>query len=165
MNTILYLVAVSFVNVIRFIPLKLLVFVGRQIGFLFYFIDAPHRKVAVNNLTNSLGSSRSKKEIIALARENFRRLGEVYLSSIKTAPRPGASVGRAAASRACKRSARVHVDRMAMSCAGWKCHPAHGRYGALRRTPVACLGFPLRPLPHRVAHRGAVNDSAFIHGK
>ena len=82
MNTILYLVAVSIVNVIRFLPLKFVVLVGRQMGFLFYYIDAPHRRVAVNNLTNSLGSSRSKKEIIALARENFRRLGEVYLSSI-----------------------------------------------------------------------------------
>ena len=79
MNTLLYLVASSFVNVVRFLPLKFLGFVGRQIGFVFYFIDFPHRKVAVNNLTNSLGSSRSRKEIIALARENFRRLGEVYL--------------------------------------------------------------------------------------
>jgi len=69
-------------------PLKLVALSGRQIGFLFYFIDAPHRNVAVNNLTNSLGSSRSKKAIIGLARENFRRLGEVYLSSIKTAHIP-----------------------------------------------------------------------------
>ena len=74
-------------------PLKLVVLAGRQIGFLFYFIDAPHRKVAVNNLTNSLGSSRSRKEIIALARENFRRLGEVYLSSIKTAHIPPEKLG------------------------------------------------------------------------
>ena len=93
MNTILYLVAVSIVNVIRFLPLKFVVLVGRQIGFLFYYIDAPHRRVAVNNLTNSLGSSRSKKEIIALARENFRRLGEVYLSSIKTAHIPPEKLG------------------------------------------------------------------------
>ena len=85
MNTLLYLVASSFVNVVRFLPLKFLGFVGRQIGFVFYFIDFPHRKVAVNNLVNCLSDSHSKKEIMALARENFRRLGEVYLSAIKTA--------------------------------------------------------------------------------
>ena len=85
MNTLLYLVASSFVNVVRFLPLKFLGFVGRQIGFVFYFIDFPHRKVAVNNLVNCLSNSHSNKEIMALARENFRRLGEVYLSAIKTA--------------------------------------------------------------------------------
>ena len=93
MNTFFYLVAVLIVNVIRFLPLRFVVLVGRQIGILFYYIDAPHRRVAVNNLTNSLGSSRSKKEIIALARENFRRLGEVYLSSIKTAHIPPEKLG------------------------------------------------------------------------
>ena len=85
MNSLLYFVAATFVNVVRLIPLNLLCFVGRQIGFVFYFIDAPHRKVAVNNLVNCLGNSHSKKEIVALARENFRRLGEVYLSAVKTA--------------------------------------------------------------------------------
>ena len=39
----------------------------------------------MNNLVNCLGNSHSKKEIVALARENFRRLGEVYLSAVKTA--------------------------------------------------------------------------------
>ncbi len=70
---------------IRFVPLKFTCLIGRQIGFLFYFLDFGHRRVAVNNLSNCLGNSRSKPEIIALAKENFRRLGEVYLSAIKTA--------------------------------------------------------------------------------
>tara|TARA_B100002052_G_scaffold296742_1_gene325846 strand:+ start:156 stop:1082 length:927 start_codon:yes stop_codon:yes gene_type:complete len=84
-NTILYLIASSFVNIIRLFPLKLIGLVGRQIGFVFYYIDGRHRRVAVNNLSNCLGNSRSQKEIIALAKENFRRLGEVYLSALKTA--------------------------------------------------------------------------------
>ena len=70
---------------IRLLPLKLVCFIGRQIGFVFYFIDTGHRKIAVNNLTNSLGNSHSESEIISLAKENFRRLGEVYLSVLKTA--------------------------------------------------------------------------------
>ena len=70
---------------IRLLPLKLVCFIGRQIGFVFYFIDTSHRKIAVNNLTNSLGNSHSKYEITSIAKENFRRLGEVYLSVLKTA--------------------------------------------------------------------------------
>ena len=70
---------------IRLLPLKLVCFIGRQIGFVFYFIDTSHRKIAVNNLTNSLGNSHSESEITSIAKENFRRLGEVYLSVLKTA--------------------------------------------------------------------------------
>ena len=84
MNTFLYLIGSLIVTIISFLPLKLICFIGRQLGFIFYYIDSGHRKVAVNNLTNSLGNSRSKNEIIFLAKENFRRLGEVYLSAIKT---------------------------------------------------------------------------------
>ena len=85
MNSFLYLVGSLVVTFIRFLPLKLICFIGRQIGFIFYYIDSRHRKVAVNNLTNSLGYSRSKHEIISLAKENFRRLGESYLASLNTA--------------------------------------------------------------------------------
>jgi len=70
---------------IRLLPLKLVCFIGRQIGFVFYFIDTSHRKIAVNNLTNSLGNYYSESEITSIAKENFRRLGEVYLSVLKTA--------------------------------------------------------------------------------
>jgi lauroyl/myristoyl acyltransferase len=70
---------------IRLLPLKLVCFIGRQIGFVFYFIDTSHRKIAVNNLTNSLGNYHSESEITSIAKENFRRLGEVYLSVLKTA--------------------------------------------------------------------------------
>ena len=70
---------------IRLLPLKLVCFIGRQIGFVFYFIDTGHRKIAVNNLTNSLGNYYSESEITSIAKENFRRLGEVYLSVLKTA--------------------------------------------------------------------------------
>ena len=70
---------------IRLLPLKLVCFIGRQIGFVFYFIDTGHRKIAVNNLTNSLGNYYSESEITSIAKENFRRLGEIYLSILKTA--------------------------------------------------------------------------------
>ena len=70
---------------IRLLPLKLVCFIGRQIGFVFYFIDTSHRKIAVNNLTNSLCKYHSESEITSIAKENFRRLGEVYLSVLKTA--------------------------------------------------------------------------------
>jgi KDO2-lipid IV(A) lauroyltransferase len=58
-----------------------------------YYLDARHRRVAVNNLLACLGNSHSKKEIISLARENFCRIGEVYLSALKTAAIPGDKIG------------------------------------------------------------------------
>ncbi len=94
MNTFLYLIGSLFVTLIRLLPLKLTCFIGRQIGFVFYFMDRSHRLVAVNNLTNSLGNSHSKSEIISLAKENFRRLGEAYLSSLNTAFIPPEKISR-----------------------------------------------------------------------
>jgi KDO2-lipid IV(A) lauroyltransferase len=60
---------------------------------LFYFLDVRHRRVAVNNLLACLCNSHSKKEILSIARENFCRLGEVYLSALKTAAIPTEKIG------------------------------------------------------------------------
>jgi KDO2-lipid IV(A) lauroyltransferase len=58
---------------------------GRIGGELAYWCDGRHRRVAVRNLTRCLGGQRTAREVRALARENFRRLGENYASAVKTA--------------------------------------------------------------------------------
>ena len=73
-------------------PLKLVALVGRFGGFMFYFLDVRHRRVAVNNLLACLCNSHSKKEIISIARENFCRIGEVYFSALKTAAIPSEKI-------------------------------------------------------------------------
>jgi lauroyl/myristoyl acyltransferase len=58
---------------------------GRAGGALFYFLDGRHRRVAIENLTACFGQELSLPEIRALARENFRRIGENYFCAAKTA--------------------------------------------------------------------------------
>ncbi len=94
MNALLYLFASSLVKIIQMLPLKLVGLIGWVGGWFFYFVDARHRRVAVNNLSVGLGNSRSKKEITTLARENFARIGECYLSALKTAVVPAGLICR-----------------------------------------------------------------------
>lgn len=75
------------------LPLKLVALIGRFFGFFFYYIDRRHRRVAVNNLLACLCNSHSEKEIFSIARENFCRIGEVYLSALKTASISNQDIG------------------------------------------------------------------------
>ena len=93
MNFFLYWLAKAFVFLVQMLPLKLVALIGRVFGFFFYYIDRRHRRVAVNNLFACLCKSYSQKEIFAIARENFCRIGEVYLSALKTASIPDKDIG------------------------------------------------------------------------
>ena len=98
-NSLFYYLARFFIGVIQLMPLKVVALAGRVGGFLFYFLDVRHRRVAVNNLLASLGNSHSKKEIISIARENFCRIGEVYFSALKTAAIPIGKIGSVLSSK------------------------------------------------------------------
>lgn len=84
METLLYLLARAVVAVVGTLPLTLVARIGRACGALAYWIDARHRRVAVKNLTLCF-AEKTPAEIRALARENFRRLGENYISAVKSA--------------------------------------------------------------------------------
>ena len=98
-NPLFYYLARFFIAVIQLMPLKLVALAGRVGGYLFYFLDVRHRRVAVNNLLASLGNSHSKMEIISIARENFCRIGEVYFSALKTAAIPTEKIGSVLSSK------------------------------------------------------------------
>ena len=98
-NPLFYYLARFFIAVIQLMPLKLVALAGRIGGYLFYFLDVRHRRVAVNNLLASLGNSHSKKAIISIARENFCRIGEVYFSALKTAAIPTEKIGSVLSSK------------------------------------------------------------------
>ncbi len=85
MDHLLYWFARAVVAVLQALPLRVVARIGRAGGALAYGIDARHRRVAVRNLTKCFGQEKSAAEIQAIARENFRRLGENYISAIKTA--------------------------------------------------------------------------------
>jgi KDO2-lipid IV(A) lauroyltransferase len=85
MDTLIYWPARALVAVIQALPLTLVARLGRAGGGLAFWLDARHRRVALKNLTLCFGHEKSPDEIRALARENFRRIGENYASAIKTA--------------------------------------------------------------------------------
>ena len=70
---------------IQSLPLKLVARMGRTGGGLVFYLDARHRRVAIKNLTMCFGHEKPPAEIAAIARETFRRLGENYVCSVKTA--------------------------------------------------------------------------------
>ncbi len=92
MNTLIYWLGKAFVTFISWLPLTLVAWVGRRVGALIYFTDRRHRQVALDNLTMCFGQEKSAAEIEAIARENFRRLGENYACTIKTYMMPWAQL-------------------------------------------------------------------------
>ncbi len=85
MNLLLYLVARVVVTCVQALPLTWVARLGRVGGMLTHWVDGRHRRVALRNLTMCLGQEKSPREIRALARENFCRIGENFACAIKTA--------------------------------------------------------------------------------
>ena len=85
METPLYCLVRALVAFLQALPLTWVARLGRHGGGLAYWLDARHRRVALRNLTMCFGREKSPAELRALARENFRRIGENYTCAIKTA--------------------------------------------------------------------------------
>lgn len=85
METLIYFFARGVVGLLQALPLVTVARLGRVLGTLAYWLDARHRQVALDNLTLCFGHEKSPEEIRAIAKENFRRIGENYCSAIKTA--------------------------------------------------------------------------------
>jgi len=88
MDRLLYWLALAIVKFFQALPLHWVARIGRAGGGLAYWLDARHRHVAIENLTKCFSSEKSPTEIRALARENFKRLGENYVCAIKTSSMP-----------------------------------------------------------------------------
>src|SRR5881409_58298 len=85
MDRLLYVVALGLVKFLQALPLRWVARLGRQAGALAYVLDVRHRRVSKRNLAMCFGQELSPQKIRALARENFRRLGENYCCAVKTA--------------------------------------------------------------------------------
>jgi lauroyl/myristoyl acyltransferase len=85
MDTLIYWPARALVALIQALPITLVARFGRLAGGLAFHLDARHRRVALSNLAMCFGHEKSPEEIHALARENFRRIGENFASAVKTA--------------------------------------------------------------------------------
>lgn len=80
----LYIMAKTFLAALRSLPVGCAARVGRAGGALAYWLDGRHRRVARRNLAMCLGGEKTPEEIEALARENFRRIGESFACAVKT---------------------------------------------------------------------------------
>ena len=85
MDTVIYFFARSVVVFLQALPLLWVARLGRSLGALTYRLDGRHRRVVLDNLTLCFGREKSPEEIRAIARENFRRIGENYCCAVKTA--------------------------------------------------------------------------------
>jgi KDO2-lipid IV(A) lauroyltransferase len=91
-NAILVLFARAFIAMVQALPLDLVARIGRAGGALAFLLDARHRKVALVNLDLVFGAEKPAGERYAIAKENFRRLGENYLCALKTASMSAAAI-------------------------------------------------------------------------
>jgi lauroyl/myristoyl acyltransferase len=85
MDSILYIFARAIIACIQALPLRAVARLGRAGGGLAYWLDRRHRRVAQRHLAMCFGNEKSSDEIRALAKENFRRIGENFACAAKTA--------------------------------------------------------------------------------
>src|SRR5215831_3980659 len=85
MEPLLYYLARALIACFQRLSLISVARLGRAVGGLVYWFDGRHRRVALDNLELCFGREKSRAELRAIARENFRRLGESYACAIKTA--------------------------------------------------------------------------------
>lgn len=85
MDKLLYLFARTVVAILQALPLACVARIGRVGGAIFYRLDARHRKVALKNLQLCFGKEKSERELRAIAKENFKRIGENFCCAAKTA--------------------------------------------------------------------------------
>ena len=74
-----------FLRLVQTLPLPWVARLGRTLGALAWALDARHRRVVRANLALAFGTEKSATEREAIARENFRRIGESWLCAVKTA--------------------------------------------------------------------------------
>lgn len=84
MEHLLYLIVRSLLAFIQALPVGWAAYLGRWGGAVGYWVDVRHRRMALKNLTMCFGHEKSPAEIRAIAKENFRRLGEVYVCAMKS---------------------------------------------------------------------------------
>ena len=72
---LIYLVLRAFSLFVNLLPEGFALWLGRQLGRMFFHLDWEHRKVALGNLQVAFGDEKSERELLAIARRAFQNLG------------------------------------------------------------------------------------------
>lgn len=91
MDRLLFLAVWTLTRILQALPLSWNARLGRAGGALAWHLDARHRQVALRNLAAAFPNL-AAPQIDALARENFRRIGESAACAIKTASLPAKAI-------------------------------------------------------------------------
>ncbi|MSU34333.1 MAG: hypothetical protein EXS36_04350 [Pedosphaera sp.] len=83
MDLLAYWLARGLVILVSMIPLRGVARIGRFGGTVAWWIDRRHRHVALANLRIAFPDGKSDQDLVDIARENFRRLGENSLCAIR----------------------------------------------------------------------------------
>lgn len=92
MHALLAWLARGLVAGLHRLPLRTVARLGRAGGILAWWLDARHRRVALDNLRLCLGRELSGPALRRLAGEHFRRLGENYACAVRTALMDGPEI-------------------------------------------------------------------------
>lgn len=87
MQKLLYWLARAVVALLQALPIKTVARLGRCGGAIAWLSDKRHREAALENLRGCF-PEKSEPEIVAIGRENMRRIGESYAAAIKTSTLP-----------------------------------------------------------------------------
>jgi KDO2-lipid IV(A) lauroyltransferase len=68
---------------VAYLPLWISYPLGETLGRLVFFVDRRHRRVALENLRLAFGSACTNDEIVAMARSNFRCLGQTFVDTCR----------------------------------------------------------------------------------
>src|SRR4030067_2600460 len=70
-----YLIIRVFSFFINLLPEDFSLWLGRQLGWLAFYLDREHQTVALENLHIAFGQEKSEREIYAIAKRTFQNLG------------------------------------------------------------------------------------------
>lgn len=84
MEKLLYFIAKALITFLQCLPLRFVAVLGRAGGAVAYLVDGRHRRVSLKNLKLCF-PDKADSEVRAIAKENFKRIGENYCCAIKTA--------------------------------------------------------------------------------
>jgi KDO2-lipid IV(A) lauroyltransferase len=92
MDYLIYLGVRTLVALFQALPIEWVARIGRIGGAVVYLFDRRHGRITRYNLNLIYGAEKSPAELRALARKNYRNIGEVYCCILKTAAMPDAEV-------------------------------------------------------------------------